>query len=102
MRNLKFKNRNNEPVIQVNKTTARKLFLAGKTITICAANMRPFSAWCYEFDLQRACYETMVADETGMKNMFNDRVASYTYYNCINTETGKYPVFYVKEGDILC
>lgn len=102
MRRLEFNNRNGEHVVQISKIKACKLFLSGKTVTICAANMRPYTECCYEFDLQRACYETMVIDETGMKNMFDDRVASYTYYNCINTETGKYPVFYVKVGDVLC
>ena len=100
MRKLSFYNpETSEKWVQISRMTAKRLFLAGKTIAICASNLRPFSPWHCEFLLNRNCYTEMVVDEIGMENMFYDRINSYEYYNCTCHETGKYACFYVRESD---
>ena len=36
-----------------------------------------------------------ICDEIGVINDFNNLVNSFEYYNCINSETGKYSAFYI-------
>ena len=75
---------------QISKREALKLYLEGKNILICAANLRPFSVW------SPGCMINKGPD--GTENTFNLTVAMYKHYNCINNETGLYPVFYKEEA----
>lgn len=89
MRRLSFINQNRK-YEQISKREALKRYLTGENILICAANLRPFSIWA------PACLINKGAD--GTENTFYLTVSMYTHYNCINNETGRYPVFYKEEA----
>lgn len=82
--------------IRVSKNRARKEYLNGRDVVICAVNMNPFHPyWGIGQTLNRRYRETYVADETGVKNDFDNWSASYVYYNCVNAETGRYAAYYI-------
>lgn len=80
---------------RINKNTARRAYMNGLTVVICPCNLRPFTPWHNEHDINRRSREQFVIDEIGVKNDFNNLVNSFEYYNCINTETGRYTAFYI-------
>lgn len=80
---------------RVNKATARKSFLDGKTIAIVPCKCNPDSKFFPPFTANRRDKEQFVIDETGMTNYFNSMVNSFEYYNCQYNETGKYAAFYI-------
>lgn len=82
--------------VRINKTQARNAYLAGKTVYIVPCNIRPFSTWRYEYPLNRKNRENFCIDEIGVKNDFNSYVNSFEFYNCINSETGKFSAFYME------
>lgn len=57
--------------------------------------MRPFTPWHSEHRINRKDRAQFVVDEIGVVNDFNNLVNSFEYYNCINSETGKYSAFYI-------
>lgn len=80
---------------RISKATARKIYLNGETIAICARNLDPSNKnWFVAQHCNRRDRERFVIDEIGMKNDFNNMVNSFEYYNCINNETGRYCAFY--------
>lgn len=78
---------------RISKATARKMFLDGETVYLCAVNMSPVSMWQPAFGINRKDKEQFVVDEIGMDNYFKDTVNSFEYYNCDN-ERGRYTAFY--------
>lgn len=85
---------------RISKTAARKLYNAGKTIRICACNFSPVNIWGAYSDASPDKYTNVSNDgfnTTVARNKeFDTVVNAFTFYNCINSETGKYPAFYVK------
>ena len=80
---------------RINKNAARAAYMDGLTVIICPCNLRPTQ---YAHRINRKDREQLVIDEIGVKNDFNNRVNSFEYYNCINSETGKYAAFYIEEA----
>lgn len=73
---------------RVSKRRARALYNAGHTITLVAAYMRPFGAWCLSVPLN-------ISDLHYINDTFDTLVAEYEYFNC-NNECGKYAAYYVR------
>lgn len=67
---------------QINKVQARKLYENKQSFIIVPCNMRPDSVFGMKV---RHFFKT-----------FNNFYNEFCYYNC-NSETGKYPHFYVEE-----
>lgn len=86
---------------RVSKRTARRAYQTGFTVIMCPSNLRPFTPYHHEHTINRKDRAHFIADETGALNDFNNLVASFEYYNCTNTQTGRYAAFYlpVKSAD---
>jgi len=83
---------------RVSKAAAKKAYLKGLDIVIAACNIRPFNyAGVGYTQLSRKNREQFIIDETGAANDFTSYINSFEYYNCNNSETGKYAAFYVQE-----
>lgn len=97
MNNYSF-NHEGKTYNRVSKAAARKAYLKGLDIIIAACNIRPFNAMYIGYaELNRKNREQFVTDDTGATNDFTSQVNSFEYYNCNNSETGKYAAFYVQE-----
>ena len=85
---------------RVSKAAAKKAFINGITIAFCPCNLRPGTMWHSEYIFNRETCSEYIADETGADNYFNNLLNSFEFYNCTNTETGKYTAFFIemKEG----
>lgn len=77
---------------QVNKTTARKLYIAGTTVVMCASRLRPETFGFFWNRAERAEY---IRDDIGARNDFDNLLASFEYYN-LNVDCGKYTRFYAE------
>lgn len=80
---------------RIDKKTARTAYKNGLTVVIIPCNLRPFTPWHNEYNLNRRSREQFTADEIGVINDFNNYINSFEYYNCINSETGRYTAFYI-------
>lgn len=80
---------------RISKNTARTAYRNGLSVVVCPVNLRPGKPYHPEMVLNRKSREHLTADEIGVKNDFNNQVSSFEYYNCINSETGKYTAFYI-------
>ncbi len=80
---------------RVNKNYARRAYKNGLTVVICPCNLKPFTPWHPEHDINRKSREQFIIDEIGIVNDFNNLVNSFEYYNCPNSETGKYAAYYI-------
>lgn len=77
-----------ENYIRVSKRKARKIFENGDAIYFCPVNLRPGKPY----------HPEILYYNTGLR--FNYAVDSFEFFNCTNTETGKYAAFYIyNEGD---
>lgn len=81
---------------RVTKKQAREAYVNGATVTICPVNFQPFTPWQYPYKTNRKTREQFIVNDTGARNDFNNVVASFEYYNCINAKTGKYAAFYME------
>lgn len=89
-----FTDRNGTKYKRVNKTRAHRLFNDGSDLVICAVNMRPFGPWHTEAHILHESAEKWY--DTGVfPDFFEYYSCMFTAYNCINSETGLYPAFYV-------
>ena len=70
---------------RITKAAARKLFNNGDNVYICACNMRPGWPWFPEARINN-----------NNESNFEKVVNTFTFYNCINNETGKYASYYIK------
>ena len=80
---------------RIPKNEARRAYINGLSVVICPVNLRPFTPWHCEHVLNRRSREHFTLDEIGVKNDFNNLIDSFEYYNCRDTETGKYTAFYI-------
>lgn len=84
---------------RVSKAAARKAYAAGKTVYLQSCNFRLFSLWTSPAELNRKTVESDPIDgvnENAIVKYFDKFVNSFEFYNCINSETGKYAAFYVE------
>lgn len=72
-------------LIRVQRRTAKRLFEAGEEVFITPHKMRFSAQW----------NPPRIIAAVRSESKFDDIVNSFIYYNC-NTETGKYPSFYIK------
>ena len=72
---------------RISKVAARRLYDAGQIVYFCPVNLRPCTPWHCECAQQLNPVDPYT---------FEQLVNSFTAYNCINSETGKYIAFYVK------
>ena len=91
MNKYEFRDDNGNTYKRVSKATARKLFNNNVEIYLCAVNLRPFSMWHCECRILRTDH-----DLDDIENTFEHHVNAFEFYNCRDTETGKYTAFYVK------
>lgn len=70
---------------RISKTQAKKQYLAGNYIIACPVNLRPDSDWKSFIVL------------SDFVDGFDKVVNSCTYYNCINSETGRYLAYFVAQ-----
>ena len=85
---------------RVSKNTARRAYAVGLSVVCCPVNLRPFTPWHNEFILNKRDREQFIIDVDGAKNDFNNLVNSIEYYNCINSETGKYCAYYLPVREV--
>lgn len=71
---------------KINKTTARKLYNAGREIIAIPCKCRPGGAWLTGVTLSK--------DATGRE--FDALINEFEFYNCI-PGLGRYAAFYVEE-----
>lgn len=84
---------------RVSKATAKKAYVAGFTIALCPSNLRPGTMWHSEYITDRETRGDYIFDDIGAGNDFNNMLSSFEYYNCTNTETGKYAAFFLETGE---
>ena len=75
----------NMGLIRVQRRTAKRLFEEGNEVFITPHKMRFSAQWNPPRSIAAVRSESK----------FDDIVNSFIYYHC-NTETGKYPSFYIK------
>lgn len=80
---------------RIDKKTARKAYINGLTVIVSPVNLHPFTPWGVSTNWNRKNRAQFVIDETGVKNDFNNLVNSFEYYNCNNSESGRYAAFYI-------
>lgn len=80
---------------RINKKDARTAYINGLSVVICPANLRPFTGFHPEMTINRRNREQFVIDEIGVKNDFENYINSFEFYNCRNSETGRYTAFYI-------
>lgn len=76
---------NYEKWTRVSKRTARKAYNNGQAVAITPRNIYPFNVWGTT---------STYAGGDGC-TPFEDVVNAFEYYNCINSDTGKYAAFYI-------
>ena len=82
---------------RITKANARRAFIAGKDIIVCPSNLRPFGFWNpqIEWNINRESFQNELPFYESPEKLFNYTVNQFEFYNCINTETGKYTNFYI-------
>lgn len=78
---------------RISKRAARAAYNAGQIVRLCACNMSPLNVWGACFDIRLATSPVLDPSHT-----FDRTVNSFTLYNC-NSETGRYPAYYVCAED---
>lgn len=87
MNSYNFRNSQGINYKRISKRTARTAYNSGKSIYFIACNLRPFGF--YDMGIETN------SDRTEMD--FDGFVNSYEFYNCMNSETGKYCAYYIAE-----
>lgn len=75
---------------RVTRTKAKALYNMGKAVLLVPCNLNPDSLFVGLYDLRKEENETP----------FETAVNAFEYYNCINTETGRYTAFYIPNKTI--
>ena len=73
---------------RINKKEARRRYNNGEIIRFVPCKISPVNIWGFYSDKYYS----------KNNNSFETVVNTFTYYNCIDYETGTYPAFYIKEG----
>ena len=85
---------------RVTRPTAKKAFINNDSIMIIACNLRPFTMWHCD-NITTLSDEQRNADADGKTpaEIFDRLTMYFEIYNCINTETGKRPAYYIRRGN---
>lgn len=79
---------NNKTWERITKKQARAAYNNGLTILFCPVNMRPFTPWHLEIDVNK--------NFEGYNGVsFEKAVNAFEFYNCTGNETGRYAAFYI-------
>lgn len=95
MKAFTIRDNNGKEYKRINKKTAISAYMAGVTVVLSPVSLNPFGHWCCGYRANRKDRADLVVDETGARNDFINRIGSFEYYNCINSETGRYSAFYI-------
>lgn len=77
---------------RVDKRIARKLYNEGRDIYVVPNKVRIDNSWGLTADVQR--------DYEGCQDRTFDQIINeFIFYNCGYAETGRYPAYYIKEGE---
>ena len=95
MKAFTIRDNNGKEYKRINKKSAIFAYMAGKAIVLSPVNFNPFGPWVIGPTLNKKDRAGYVADDIGVKNDFLNLVNSFEYYNCINSETGRYSAFYI-------
>lgn len=71
---------------RLDKRRARALFEMGGTVYLVPVNFNPFGDWIHVVP---------VCKSYGYGETFDTYVNAFTSYNCINSETGYFPAYYI-------
>lgn len=94
MNNTIFADNNGIKYRRVDKRQARKIYDNGKEVVFCPCNLRPFGFWNPSVKILKD-FEDNVILNGKPSNDFDKVVNSFEYYNCINSETGRFTSFYI-------
>lgn len=72
---------------RITKKQARAAYRSGLTVLWCPVNLAPFTGWGLEMPIN-------VQNWNCDNKTFDEVLNEYISYNC-NSETGKYPAFYI-------
>ena len=73
---------------RITKKQARAAYNNGLTVLFCPVNMRPFTPWHLEIDVNK--------NFEGYNGVsFEKAVNAFEIYNCTDNETGRYTAFYI-------
>jgi hypothetical protein len=73
---------------RITKKQARAAYNNGLTVLFCPVNMRPFTPWHLEIDVNK--------NFEGYNGVsFEKAVNAFENYNCTDNETGRYTAFYI-------
>ena len=89
MRNYTYTTADGLHMTRVSRRTARRLHLQGLEICAAPCNLRPDSPWGTSFTLEPS------EDFERFEN-------SATWYNCANSETGRYLAWYAPAAAVTC
>lgn len=95
MKAFTVRDNNGKEYKRINKKSAISAYMAGKTIVLSPVNFDPFGPWVMGPTLNKKDRADYVIDETGARDDFINRIGSFEYYNCTNSETGRYSAFYI-------
>ena len=93
MNKYSFTDNNGKTWERIDKKTARTAYNNGLTVLFCPVNMRPFTPWRLEIDVNK--------NFEGYNGVsFEKAVNAFENYNCTNNETGRYTAFYIPNKTI--
>lgn len=86
---------------RISKQAAEKVYDNGGTVRLCCVNLNPVNPYGGYVDVVKDKYTEVSSDgfntTVARNKKFSTVVQAFTYYNCVDSETGRYPAFYVKE-----
>lgn len=90
---------------RINKTSAERAYNAGKAVYILPCKVRFENPWIKPYKAMKSERFNPISNDgfntiIPRNSEFETIVNCYTFYNCAYNELGKYPAYYVKEGDI--
>lgn len=74
---------------RITKKAAARAFDSGKTVYLCPVNLNPCTPWGAAVSIEK---------EPSVSEDFTVKTNAFEHYNCMNSETGRYAAFYVREG----
>lgn len=81
---------------RISKTAAIKEYMNGKKIFLIPCKVRFDNVFILPYCISRESKKEFYVDEIGCRNYFINTIASFEYYNCNLSETGKYTSFYTE------
>ena len=93
MRKYSFTDKNGKTWERITKKQARAAYNNGLTVLFCPVNMRPFTPWHLEIDVNK--------NFEGYNGVtFEKAVNAFEIYNCTDNETGYYTAFYLSVKEV--